>query len=213
MRELSDRAEEILERLWILVQEQDEQGDVALLSEQDELRTLRELDLVRVEGTRAVLTPDGRREAEKCVRRHRLAERLLADILDTEPEELHAASCKFEHALHRGLEQKVCTMLGHPRSCPHGKPIPPGECCRLLEKEPGQILTSLAELQKGEPAVVAYLHSDEVSDLRKLMAIGVLPGTQVAVAQRFPSYLIEVGNSRFAIDQELAEKIHVRRSA
>ena len=103
-------------------------------------------------------------------------------------------------------------MLGHPKTCPHGKRIPPGECCRRLEKEAGQIITTVADLQAGEEAVVAYLHSDDTSDLRKLMAIGSLPGVRVSLKQRFPSYLIQIGNSQFGIDEHMARQIYVRPS-
>ena len=119
-------------------------------------------------------------------------------------------SAKFEHGLHRGLEEKVCIMLGHPKTCPHGKAIPPGECCRRLEKEPGQIISTVADLAAGEEAVVAYLHSEDASDLRKLMAIGGLPGTAITLKQRFPSYLVQIGNSQFGIDEHMARQIYVR---
>lgn len=212
MRALTDRTEEILERLWIITQEEDRRADVEMIREEDELRLLQDQNLVNTVDGRAVLTEEGLEAGRMCVRRHRLAERLLADILDTGEEELHSASCKFEHGLHHGLEEKVCTMLGHPTACPHGKAIPRGECCRRTETETGQLLCSVADLQKDEPAVIAYLHSEEASDLRKLMAIGALPGTEMTLHQRFPSYVIELGRSRFAIDRELAGKIYVRRT-
>ncbi|MHC4591149.1 MAG: metal-dependent transcriptional regulator [Planctomycetota bacterium] len=212
MNGLSDRAEEILEHLWILIEEQGVHPDSDMLRDDDAMSSLRERDLVELKGHEAVLTRRGREEAQRCVRRHRLAERLLADVLDTGEEELHRAGCKFEHGLHRGLERKVCTILGHPRTCPHGKPIPSGECCRRLERETGPLLTSAAELEPDEPAVIAYLHSEETADLRKLMAIGALPGTAIVVRQRFPSYLIELGRSQFGIDREMASQIYVRRS-
>jgi DtxR family Mn-dependent transcriptional regulator len=212
MRALTDRTEEILERLWIITQEEDRRADVEMIREEDELRLLQDQGLVTTADGRAVLTEEGLEAGRMCVRRHRLAERLLADILDTGEEELHSASCKFEHGLHHGLEEKVCTMLGHPAACPHGKAIPRGKCCRRTETQTGQLLCSVADLEKNEPAVIAYLHSEEASDLRKLMAIGALPGTELTLHQRFPSYVIELGRSRFAIDRELAGKIYVRRT-
>lgn len=212
MPALTDQAEEILEHLWIRTEEEKQPADLSLMRDEDALQMLQRLDLVLVDDGSATLSDEGREAAEHCVRRHRLAERLLADILDTGEEHLHSASCKFEHGLHRGLEERVCTMLGHPRTCPHGKPIPPGECCRQLEREPGQLLAPVSELGVNESATVAYLQSEEIENLRKLMAMGALPGTELVVKQRFPSYVIRMENSQFAIDRELAEKIYVRRT-
>ena len=212
MEQLSDRAEEVLEHLWIRLEERKERADLGPLRDADELRSLQGLGLLTMVDGEAHLTERGRHQARHCVRRHRLAERLLHDILDSGEEDMHAASCKFEHGLHRGLEEKGCTMLGHPVTCPHGKPIPRGECCRRLEKEPGQLITTLAEMRNGERAVVAYLHSEDIADLRKLMAIGTLPGTPVVRVQRFPTYLLEIGHSQFAIDKEMASQIYVRRN-
>ncbi|KPK65440.1 MAG: hypothetical protein AMK73_02960 [Planctomycetes bacterium SM23_32] len=212
MRELTEREEEILEHLWILIEEQHERADPGMLADAYELRSLKQLGLVELGDREAKLTREGRLEAQGCVRRHRLAERLLKDVLDSDDEEMHAAGCKLEHGLHRGLEERVCTMLGHPRVCPHGKPIPPGDCCRRMERQTGPLLTTVAELERHEPAVVAYLHSAEVADLRKLMAIGALPGTELVVRQRFPSFLVELGGSQFGIDEHMARQIYVRRS-
>jgi len=212
--ELSDGAEEILEHLWITTQEQKEPAGLGLMRQDDEhVRMLEALGMIRLDEDNLTLTEEGLEEARGCVRRHRLAERLLSDILDGGDAQIHAASCKFEHGLHRGLEEKVCTILGHPRACPHGKPIPPGECCRRMETQTGRLILTLAEMRAGESAVIAYLHSEDVGDLRKLMAIGALPGAAVTLKQRFPSYLIELGNSQFAVDEQMARQIHVRRAS
>lgn len=157
------------------------------------------------------LTDTGYEEAKGCIRRHRLAEMLLTDILQSPPEYVHSSGCKFEHGLQRELEEKVCTMLGHPSVCPHGKPIPSGRCCRRLEKETGQLLAPLTEIKAGRCGTIAYLRSPENADMRKLMAIGALPGTFVILQQRFPSYHVQVGHSLFAIDAELARQIYVHK--
>jgi len=210
VKQLSDKAEELLEHLWIRTVEEKQQANWSLVGDDDELRILREMGLIEAQGGTLTLTPAGLQEAKACVRRHRLAERLLSDVLAGTEEEIHAAGCKFEHGLHRGVEEKVCTMLGHPKTCPHGKPIPPGECCLRLEREPGRVIAPLAEMEPGERGVVAYLHSEETSDLRKLMAIGALPGAAVQLKQRFPSYLVQIGNAQFGIDEEMARQVYVR---
>jgi putative ABC transport system ATP-binding protein len=76
------------------------------------------------------LTPRGRNRAGSIIRRHRLAERLFTDSLAMDSEsEIEQQACKFEHILSPGATDKICSFLGHPRTCPHGAPIPPGPCC------------------------------------------------------------------------------------
>jgi putative ABC transport system ATP-binding protein len=76
------------------------------------------------------LTLRGRNRAGSIIRRHRLAERLFTDSLAMESEsEIEQQACKFEHILSPGATDKICSFLGHPRTCPHGAPIPPGPCC------------------------------------------------------------------------------------
>ena len=76
------------------------------------------------------LTDRGRKKAADIIRRHRLAERLFTDSLALDSEtEIEQQACKFEHILSPEATDKICTFLGHPRTCPHGAPIPPGTCC------------------------------------------------------------------------------------
>ncbi|HEV2689766.1 MAG TPA: ATP-binding cassette domain-containing protein [Bryobacteraceae bacterium] len=76
------------------------------------------------------LTPRGRQRAADIIRRHRLAERLFTDSLALDSEsEIEQQACKFEHILSPEATDKICSFLGHPRTCPHGAPIPPGPCC------------------------------------------------------------------------------------
>jgi len=84
-----------------------------------------------IDGSAVVtLTPRGRNRAGSIIRRHRLAERLFTDSLAMDSEsEIEQQACKFEHILSPGATDKICSFLGHPRTCPHGAPIPPGPCC------------------------------------------------------------------------------------
>jgi putative ABC transport system ATP-binding protein len=76
------------------------------------------------------LTDRGRKKAADIIRRHRLAERLFTDSLALDSEtEIEQQACKFEHILSPEATEKICTFLGHPRTCPHGAPIPRGACC------------------------------------------------------------------------------------
>jgi putative ABC transport system ATP-binding protein len=76
------------------------------------------------------LTSRGRKRAADIIRRHRLAERLFTDSLALDSEtEIEQQACKFEHILSPEATDKICTFLGHPRTCPHGALIPRGDCC------------------------------------------------------------------------------------
>lgn len=76
------------------------------------------------------LTAKGRQRAADIIRRHRLAERLFTDSLAMDSEtEIEQQACKFEHILSPEATNKICTFLGHPKTCPHGAPIPSGKCC------------------------------------------------------------------------------------
>jgi ABC-type glutathione transport system ATPase component len=81
-------------------------------------------------STMVALTQRGRNKAGSIIRRHRLAERLFTDSLAMDNEsEVEQQACKFEHILSPGATDKICTFLGHPKTCPHGATIPPGPCC------------------------------------------------------------------------------------
>lgn len=156
------------------------------------------------------LTPAGLPEARDVVRRHRLAERLLRDVLAVRGEEqLEDQACTFEHILQHGLDERVCSLLGHPATCPHGKPIPRGRCCRAARRDRIREVSALADGEVGWAGRVAYLSTREARHVQKLMALGVLPGSPVRLLQRFPTYVFQVGYSQFAVDRELASLIYV----
>jgi putative ABC transport system ATP-binding protein len=84
------------------------------------------------------LTTRGRQRAADIIRRHRLAERLFTDSLALDSEsEIEQQACKFEHILSPEATDKICTFLGHPRTCPHGALIPPGPCCGRADERSG----------------------------------------------------------------------------
>jgi len=93
-----------------------------------------DLHLVELRGGEVKLTPDGSRRARDVVRRYRLAERLFKDTFAIDDSEAHNQACKFEHIISPELDQRICTFLGHPKTCPHGNPIPPGDCCATKTK-------------------------------------------------------------------------------
>ena len=86
-------------------------------------------------GGEVHLTEAGSRRARDVVRRHRLAERLFTDTFAIEDAEAQVQACRFEHIITPELDQRICSFLGHPKTCPHGNPIPPGSCCEIDSKD------------------------------------------------------------------------------
>jgi len=210
--EITEGAEEVLEMLWIATQEMKENGiPVDELSMVD-VDTLLVLGLASLPNDIVTLTDKGFPEARSVVRRHRLAERLLTDVLGTRENSMHDTACRFEHILDRGLDDSICTLLGHPKVCPHGKPIPPGKCCEEEQVETGQVVAPLSHLLPGSQGKVAYVHATEASNLQKLMAMGILPGAPIKLLQKFPSFIFEAGYTQFAVDEQIADAIFVRQT-
>lgn len=215
MEKLSEKAEEILESLWVMTVEGDNVGcllsSLKVESDSEELLELIQRAYVEVRDGRVYLRKEGRSEAQMTVRRHRLAERLTMDILGIEGEEGNEQACAFEHLLKQGVDTKLCTLLNHPTTCPHGNPIPPGECCDAARQQGEPGIVPLTELKPAEAGEIAYLAASDDKKMQKLMSMGVLPGSQLSLVQKFPSYIFKVGHSQFAVDDTLAREIYIRR--
>jgi DtxR family Mn-dependent transcriptional regulator len=212
---LTDKAEEILESMWISIEEEgrgfEELERLGVTVEDAAMKELTTHAFIEVKGERVTFRPEGKEEGRKTIRRHRLAERLMMDVLNIRGENAEDKACQFEHLLNEGVDAKVCTMLNHPTTCPHGKPIPPGECCDEARSSGDLGVVPLTELKAGEHGEIAYLQTDDSKKMQKLMAMGVLPGNRITLMQAFPSYIFRVGFSEFAIDTAMAREIIVRR--
>lgn len=200
--------EELLEGLYVCEVEQGEYPPESIVERgAEEALTLKLAE--RCDG-KYKLTDEGRQAGQNVVRRHRLAERLLRDVLAVGPANIEEDACRFEHVLQDGVDDKVCILLGHPTSCPHGKSIPPGECCRAAK---GDMINEVRPLCDGKPesrGAVAYLATMDDRQVQKLVAMGILPGAEIKVIRNFPSYVFQIGYSQFAVDRPLAEVIYVR---
>lgn len=212
---LSVKAEEILEALWIASEEKNQPGlscdALAVAAEDEGLKELMQHAYVEVDDALIRLRREGRHEAMMTVRRHRLAERLMMDILDLKGQKGNERACEFEHLLHHGVDTKICTLLNHPTTCPHGRPIPPGECCEVARNTGVIGVVSLTELKAGEEGEIAYLSTSDPKKMQKLMNMGVLPGNHLFLSRIYPSYIFKVGNSEFAVDEDLAREIFIRK--
>ncbi|MEI7904915.1 MAG: metal-dependent transcriptional regulator [Candidatus Firestonebacteria bacterium] len=212
---LNEQSEEMLETLWITTIENKKKKmpseDLCSKPGNEDLKSLELKGLVKFKNNVVQLTREGEAEARDVVRRHRLAERLLVDVLNIQDASVHDSACAFEHVLHKGIDESICTMLGHPKTCPHGTPIPPGKCCVAKGKSKEvRVVAGLNELRLGEKGKIAYIQASSQGNLNKMMAMGVLPGNPITLIQSFPSYLFKVGNSQFAVDGSIAKEIFVR---
>jgi DtxR family transcriptional regulator, Mn-dependent transcriptional regulator len=210
----SEEIAEVLETVWTL--EEQEAGTVdevirkaAVKIPDGLLAALSDDGLIALDGNRVRLLPKGRQLAEKIIRRHRLAERLICDVLGSGVEDSEAAACEYEHVLAEGITNSICTLLGHPRYCPHNKPIPEGDCCRQARDEVKPIVVSCDQLRVGESARVAYFSTREHSRLLKLSALGISPGISVKLIQKWPAYVIQCEETEIALEPDVAKNIYV----
>ena len=173
------------------------------------LKTLSDDGYVVIDGKKISLTDKGFAQAEQIIRRHRLAERLLTDVLGMKLDDIEVAACEFEHVLASELVESICTLLGHPRECPHGGRIPEGDCCKQVRKTVSSAVVPLSEVDVGVEVKVAYINTRSNSRMHKLSHFGVVPGTIIALHQRYPSFVITCGNHQIAIEEDIAKEVYV----
>ncbi len=149
--------------------------------------------------------------ARDIIRRQRLAERLFMDVLEIARTQSDSYACDFEHIISKEVEEAICTLLGHPRECPHGHPIPLGDCCRKAKSIIGSIVVPLNKVSVGEKAKVVYLLTQRHPQLHKLMSLGIVPGVTISLHQVSPSFIIQVEETQIALEEEIAKEIYVKR--
>jgi DtxR family Mn-dependent transcriptional regulator len=173
--------------------------------------------LVTVEGDRHLeLTPEGLRLATRVMRKHRLAERLLTDVIGLDWELVHAEACRWEHVMSETVERRLVDLLDHPTESPYGNPIPGldelGETSTMDEPADGMKL--LVELASEEKSTVRVRRiSEELQKDEPLMGtlrrIGVLPDKVVAVTATPAGVLVGSGGESAELDLEAAGHIFV----
>ncbi|MGK2928305.1 MAG: metal-dependent transcriptional regulator [Acidimicrobiales bacterium] len=133
---------------------------------------IRKLDtegLVESAGTKIALTQDGRRLAEQVVRRHRLAERFLTDILDLSWADAHQEAGKWEHVISDNVERAIDRLLGSPTTCPHGNPIPGSDydapatvALATVEVGTGFVVSRIPEELEFAPGLLEFLEGADL---------------------------------------------------
>jgi DtxR family Mn-dependent transcriptional regulator len=153
------------------------------------------------------LTRKGLEIGVRVVRRHRLAECLLTEVLGFPWDEVQNEACRLEHAISQKVEDRLVAVLGDPKVCPHGRPIPPAD-----GSDPPRLGVPLAQIAAGESATVHGVTEEVPEILRYLGEIGLRPGKRVTVFEKAPlggPVTIGIADRRHAISLELARMVTV----
>jgi DtxR family Mn-dependent transcriptional regulator len=172
------------------------------------IRRLRSEGYLLVEDRAVTLTPKGRARAESVVRKHRLAERLLTDVIGLPWHKAHVEACRWEHVISDEVEERLVELLGHPTTCPHGNPIPGSGAGSASE------LVALSSLAAGAHVKLERVTEQVEIDLEALSYLsvnGFVPGTDARVAARAPdgTLTLELGEHSFALGPGLAQQLYV----
>ncbi len=203
--------EEYLEALWHMMENGSDSLDEFYQEVGEEVRQnlvleLNRNGLISAREKTISLTEKGRDFARRLIRSHRIAERLVHDVLGLEFE---AGACEFEHIVNPDLVDSICTLLGHPRECPHGMPIPEGKCCSRHAQIVESSVIPLDQLKVGQSAKIAYVYAPNDQQLHRLENLLVRPGMTVKLHQRYPTFVIECENSLIALDERVVADIQV----
>jgi len=207
--------EELAEEIWALGETGENTfervtGGSKVAEAESVLRRMIEEGYCAREDGRVVLTPRGEETARAVIRRHRLAEILFSQVLEVRDDLSNTTACEMEHILTPEVTDVVCTFLGHPPHCPHGKPIPRGDCCRLLRKQLTPLVVPLPEMGIGERGRLVFMAPEAKSSLDRVATLGLIPGSIVRLRQRYPSVVLEVDETMVALDHQVAGSLFVR---
>ncbi|SEC78154.1 metal-dependent transcriptional regulator [Streptomyces sp. TLI_105] len=165
------------------------------------------------------LTDEGRRLATRVMRKHRLAECLLVDVIGLEWEQVHAEACRWEHVMSEAVERRVLELLRHPTESPYGNPIPGLE--ELGEKAEAEAflddsMVSLADLDAsgGKTVIVRRIGEPIQTDAQLMYTLrraGVQPGSVVSVSESPGGVLVGSSGEAAELDAEIAAHVFVAK--
>ena len=156
------------------------------------------------------LTDAGRRAAIASIRRHRIVERFLADMLGYAWNEADRLATSFEHELPQEVEDRLFVALDRPEACPHGFPIPAKETAEL------PLMPPLYALEPGDTAVVAVPGSTDPEIVAFLDTLGLRPGVVVEVKEKHPfdgPLVLRVDGKERTLGATVANQVYVQKSA
>jgi DtxR family Mn-dependent transcriptional regulator len=155
-------------------------------------------------------TPLGQQTAVTAIRRHRIVERFLADMLGYAWNEADRLATNFEHELPQEVEDRLFVALDRPAACPHGFPIPAKETADIPEMPP------LYALEPGDTAVVAVPGSTDPEIVEFLGTLGLRPGVRVEVKEKHPfdgPLVLRVDGKDRTLGATVANQVFVQKSA
>jgi DtxR family transcriptional regulator, Mn-dependent transcriptional regulator len=154
------------------------------------------------------LTDAGRQIAVSVMRKHRLAERLLTDVIGLEWEQVHREACRWEHVISDAVERRLIDLLDHPDTCPHGNPIP-----GIAAAGDRPTLVTLAEAAKiGAEATVRRISEklqSDVAAMRLLREHGLGPGTTVRLELEGGAVAAQIASDWVTLPDDIAELVYV----
>lgn len=171
--------------------------------------------LLTVEGDRHLALSDlGRTKAVGVMRKHRLAELLLVNVIGMPYEEAHEEACRWEHVMSESVEHKVYELLGRPTRSPYGNPIPGLDEFGPVPSEPGAVV---AERNLAFPGLTGKVTVSRICEsvqtdsdvLRQLHSAGVDPGATVVVAQERDAVIVERDGDLVRLPREIASRVFV----
>ncbi len=152
----------------------------------------------------------GMRKATSIVRKHRLAERLLLDILNLREVLVEKNACVFEHHLSSVVANRICILLNHPPVCPHNKPIPRGKCCEQPQAEEfAPAVIALKDACLNILYKVIFIKDFDTKTFLTLKSYGIYPGISLRILHKYPEFLLEVDNTKVALERTISDKIYV----
>ncbi|GAA3985096.1 metal-dependent transcriptional regulator [Actinomadura viridis] len=178
--------------------------------------------LLRVEGDRHLeLTESGRGLATRVMRKHRLAECLLVNVIGLPWEDVHIEACRWEHVMSEDVERRLVALLDNPTTCPHGNPIPGldelGGYAEESQTAPVMVMTDVATAG-GAPAVIRRISEQVQSDsdlMLRLKQIGIQPGREVTLREGDDGVRVtcddEGGSPATELPRGIAEHVFVSR--
>ena len=219
MAELHDTTEEYLETILSI----EEEGVVPMRARlverlglsaaavSETIARLEEHGFVELNKDRSLkLTDKGRGLATTVVRRHRLAERLLVDVIGLEWEKVHAEAARWEHAISADVEEKLVQLLGDPATCPHGNPIP-----GTHNAAPGGKTIPLAQTEPGAVVVRRVSERLEMSDdaLELIARAQLIPGSDATVVGREGNDVkVKTATGEHIVPARVADSLYVSSS-
>ena len=153
----------------------------------DDIELLAKKEYVKIDDGFVNLTENGERLGRSLVRKHRIAEKVVADLFLA--------------------DDNICRILGNPENCPHNNPIPKGNGDMELGNE---YSVPLVSCHSGESGEVSHIKTEDARKLRKIMNLGLIPGSRICLIQKFPNYVFQLGNTQLAVDKELANEIFIK---